>query len=266
MSEMESGFESVTIFVLASNETALLEETVSDIRRYCPDSDLEKIVIVLKSRDCPAYATAQRLADECADGKTEYYFQKDKTIEGCVNEIPTHVKSSHFVIMAADMEMSPESVGTFVEKAKKHPERIICASKWKKGSVVEGYGRFRMFGSRVMNAFVSVVLHVRVTDPFSLFQIYPFSVYERMNFGNTKSPGYEYTLRPLRCGVEYEEIPTLYRKRKQGKTNFNTIKLFTTAARFCLTAVRLSLTSPKRLLADGKHGKRQGDDLAVYQE
>lgn len=270
MNRNEPTFESVTVFVLASNETKLLEETVTDIRKYCTGKDLEKIVIVLKDRDCPAYETAQKLSQDCADGKIEYYFQKANTLEGCIAEIPLLVKSTHFVIMASDMEMSPESIATFVEKAKEHPERIICASKWLKGSVVEGYGGFHEFGSRTLNMIVSMIIGKRFSDVVSIYQIYPHSIYCKMNFCNPKTFVYEYTIKPICRGVEYEEISTVYRKRTEGKTNFNYVRLLWTAARFCYTAVRLRLKSPERLLTDNKYNKQQSsnadESFTAYQE
>lgn len=235
----EQKFQSVTIFVLASNETTLLEETVTNIQKFCCGDDLEKIVIVLKSRDCPAYKTAQKLSDECSDGKTELYFQKAGTLETCIAEVPTLVKSSHFIIMAADMEMSPESIKTFVEKAKKHPERIICASKWLKGSVVEGYGKFHEFGSRTLNFIVSLIIGKRASDVVSLYQICPYSVYRKMDFHNPKTFAYEYTIKPLYLGVEYEEIATIYRKRGEGKTSYNYFKLFGAAVAIIASAFKI---------------------------
>lgn len=234
----EPAFESVTIFVLASNETKLLEETVTDIRKYCTGKDLEKIVIVLKDRDCPAYETAQKLSQGCTDGKVEYYFQKADTLEGCIAEIPTLVKSTHFIIMASDMEMSPESISTFVEKAKKHPERIICASKWMKGSVVEGYGGFHEFGSRTLNRIVSMTIGKRASDVVSIYQIFPSAIYRKMNFCSCKNFVYEYTIKPICRGVEYEEIPTVYRKRTEGKTSYNYLKLFDATARIIFAAFK----------------------------
>lgn len=234
----EQKFESVTVFVLASNETKLLEETVTDIRKYCTGRDLEKIVIVLKSRDCPALATAQRLSGGCTDGKIELYFQKAKTLETCIAEIPSLVKSSHFIIMASDMEMSPDAIGIFVEKAKKHPERIICASKWLKGSVVEGYGRFHEFGSRMLNRIVSMIIGKRTSDAVSLYQIYPYSIYRKMNFCNAKTFVYEYTIKPICMGVEYEEIATVYRKRTEGKTSYNYFRLFDATGRIIVSAFK----------------------------
>lgn len=241
MSNKENGFESVTVFVLASNETTLLEETVFSIRRYCQGEDLEKIVIVLKSRDCPAHETAQKLFDECADGKTELYFQKADTLEGCIAEIPTLVKSSHFIIMASDMEMSPNTIEAFVERAKLHPERIICASKWMRGSVVEGYGGFHEFGSRMLNIVLSFIIGKRESDIVSLYQIYPYNIYRKMDFHNAKTFVYEYTIKPLCFGVEYEEIATVYRKRPEGKTSYNYLNLFGAAVRMVVSAVKIRM-------------------------
>ena len=239
----EQAFESVTIFVLASNETALLEETVADIRRYCPDGDLEKIVIVLKSRDCPAYGTAKKLSDKCADGKIEPYLQKAKTLESCIAEIPSLVKSSHFITMASDMEMSPAAISTFVKKAKKYPGRIICASKWLKDSVVEGYGGFHEFGSRMLNIVLSFLIGRKASDTVSLYQIYPYSIYRKMDFRNADTFVYEYTIKPLCFGVEYEEIPTVYRKRTEGKTSYNYLNLFEAAVRMVVAAVKFRFQS-----------------------
>ncbi len=63
-----------------------------------------------------------------------------------------------------------------------------------------------------------------------------------MGFSSPADFLYEYTLKPLKAGVEYEEIPTVYRKRTDGKSNFNLIKLITVAIRFCLTAIKIRFT------------------------
>ncbi len=232
-------FGSVTIFILASKETYLLRDTIRELIATNDMNDIEKIVIVLKSDTCPAYYEAQQIIQNSAFAKTEMYVQKAATAELCIAELPCMVKSTHFVIMAADMEMHPHSVKDFIAKAKQHPDRIICAAKWLKGSVVEGYGTLHALGSRTMNTFISILFRKNVKDPFSLFQIYPMSVYKRMVFNSPADFIYEYTLKPLKAGVEYEEIPTVYRNRTDGKSNFNLYKLITVGIRFCLTAIRI---------------------------
>ena len=240
MEKQNNGFESLTVFVLASNETKALNDTVSQIKALKYIDDISRIVIVVKNNACPAYAEAERIV--AANGnKVELYVQKSDTLELCIAELPGLVKSTHFVITAADGEMEIENIDTFISKAKQHPERIICAAKWHKDSVVKGYGFFHELGSRCLNIFISILFNEKVSDPFSVYQIFPISVYHRLRYQNPETFGYEYTIKALRNGIEYEEIPTVYKRRTEGKTNFNYIKLIETAILFCFTAVKVRL-------------------------
>lgn len=250
MKKQLEGFKSVTIFILATNETCSLKQTVSEIQNLSCVDDIEKLVIVLKNENCLSCDTAKQIAAmyEFKKPKVEIYLQKAKNIEGCIAELPWLVKSSHFIMMGADMEMNPASVKDFISRAKQHPDRIICASKWHPESTVKGYGKFHEIATRAMNTFVSLLFGTKVADPFSIYQIYPISVYRKMKFENSLRPGYEYTLKPLRCGIEYEEIPTIYRKSKERKSNFNFSHLVVLALTFCATAIRLRLTPLNKLL------------------
>lgn len=232
-------FKSVTIFILATNETESLRKTISNIISLSCYDDIEEIVIVVKNETCPACFEMKNIISENPGLKLLTYVQKSECVEKCLAEIPLLVKSSHFIIMVADGEMDPGNIDTFVAKAKKQPERIICASKWHKDSVVKGYGCFKEFASRAMNTFIGILFQLKVTDPFSIYQIYPLSVYNRLRFDNPKTFVYEYTVKALRNDVEYEEIPTVYNKRSAGKSHFRYGKLFQTAIFFCITAIRI---------------------------
>ena len=135
-------FSSLTVFVMATNETDSLRETILKIRENCGSSDLKKIVIVVRNEDCASYYEAKKLIAESADNKIDVYVQKSQDSVRCVYEFPFLAEGSHFVIMGADLEMDPENIKDFVAEAKKSPETIICASKWMRDSVVEGYGTF----------------------------------------------------------------------------------------------------------------------------
>ena len=249
MNSENNRFESLTVFVLASNEIESLNSTVSRIGLLKYIDDIHKIIIVLKSKDCPAYSEAEKIA-ELSDGKIKIYIQKSDSLELCIAELPGLVESTHFVITAADGEMEIENIDTFISKAKKHPERVICAAKWHKDSIVQGYGKFNAFGSRCINMFVSVLFNKKVSDPFSIYQIFPISVYHRLNYKNSATFAYEYTVKVLRNGVEYEEIPTFYQNRTEGKTNFNYMELFRSAFLFCLVALRVRLSSKENVVSE----------------
>lgn len=230
-------FTSLTVFVLAYTETDLLRETVSAIKNNCDEKDLQKIIIVAKNSSCPSYFTAQDLT-KC-DNRVELYVQKAPTAQLCLAELPPLAESSHFVIMAADMEMNPDSLKTFISKAKQHPNRIICAAKWLPESTVIGYGRLHGLCTKTMNRFISFLFNQKVYDPFSIYQIYPTELYYKMNFNDPARFLYEYTLKPLSMGEEYEEIPTVYNKRATGKSSFSFLTLCSVAIRFMFTGIRI---------------------------
>lgn len=230
-------FNGLTVFVLANNETDLMVTTINSIKSFCAPNDLNRIVIVAKSRNCLSYVVADKLFS--SDPDVELYVQKASTAQLCLAELPDMVTSSHFVIMAADMEMSPANLPVFISGAKNNPNRIICAAKWMKESTIIGYGTLHAFCSKTMNRIISILFNKKVYDPFSIYQIYPLELYKKMNFDNPKNFLYEYTLKPLRAGAEYEEIPTVFIKRKEGKSNFNLFTLIHVGAKFLATGFRI---------------------------
>ena len=232
-------FQSVTVFILTNDETTLLRKTVEEIKKSDGFSDISKIVLVAKNNSCNGYVEAERLIDEDTSGKVNLYLQKSDTVELCIAELPLLVTDSHFIIMAGDMEMNPGEISAFIKMAKESPEAVICAAKWMKGSVVEGYGIIHEIGSRTMNTFISLLFGKRVKDPFSIYQIYPLSVYKALNFSNPYVFAYEYTVKALHNGIEYKEIPTTYKKRSEGKSHVDAKKMVRTAIAFCLTSLKI---------------------------
>ena len=61
MDSKKNQFESLTVFVLASNETESLNNTVSRIRALKYYEDICRVVLVVKSADCPAYTAGEKI-------------------------------------------------------------------------------------------------------------------------------------------------------------------------------------------------------------
>lgn len=237
----EPVFESVTVFILSNNEDELLRETVSLINENVDRKDIDKLVIVAKNDSCNGYRVGKEIAEDKENGNITVYVQKSADIVSCFAELPPLVGGSHFILMCADLENDPRTVKELVEKAKEKPGAIICAAKWLKDSVVKNYGAFRSICSRAVNTFVSIIYGGEIKDPFSIFQIYPMSVYEKMNFTLTPDFLYEYTLKPISKGVEYIEIPTLYTRRSMGKSNFGLFNEIIVALKYCFSALKLRI-------------------------
>ncbi len=209
-------FESLTVIIPASNETDTLRGTVEGVLQSGAYDDISRIVLFLKSENCPSAQTARDLIAESNCEKMEIEIQKTATYNTAFKEIPSLVKSSHFIVLVSDGEMDPRTIQELVPIAKEKPDSIVCGSKWHKDSVVENASFVRAAGSKALNKFAAILFNVKATDIFSIFQIYPLSLYKKVNADIA-----EFTLKPLRLGVEYIEIPTCYKREEGRESNFN---------------------------------------------
>ncbi|MBP3330373.1 MAG: glycosyltransferase [Clostridia bacterium] len=209
-------FESLTVIIPASNETQTLTNTVDGVLDSGAYDDISRIVLFLKSENCPSAEVAKELLRTRNCDKMEIVIQKTSTYNDAFKEIPHLVKSSHFLVLVSDGEMDPRTIEELVPIAKEKPESIVCGSKWHKDSVVENAPFIQSLGSKTINRFAALVFGVKATDIFSIFQIYPLELYKKTNASIA-----EFTLKPLRLGVEYIEIPTIYKREKDRESNFN---------------------------------------------
>jgi hypothetical protein len=236
-----SSFSSVTVFLLASNETELLSETVERILSSCCEKDISKIVIALKSDNCPSAGETDKIIARYSEKIIEKYIQKSDSLIRCIAELPLLVDSSHFIIMGSDLEMNPDTVKDLISEAKKYPDSIVSASKWADGSETFGYGFIRGICDKAVNRFIGLLYGVHGSDFFSIFQIYPFELYKKMNFDDPDKFIFEYTLKPLKLGTQYFEIPTVYRRRNKDKSNFNFFVLVGVAFRYLKIAIKIKV-------------------------
>ena len=233
-----SGFDLLTIIVLASTERLTLRTTIDLLLKNCRSEDIKEIIIFLISSDCPSAETAEKICkDPSFPVPVRCAVQKTPGLSNAVYEIPRLVESSHFLIIASDLEMDPLAVPAMIETSREHPDAIVCASKFKEGSKRENYGRVHYLCNRVVNAAVERILDIKGTELISTFQIYPLWLFKEMDFNNPKRTFYEFTIRPLSAGKEYIEIPTKYKKRTEGASNFNPWRYIKLGVNFISTAL-----------------------------
>lgn len=245
---MEAEYK-LSIAVLASNEVVSLRETIQTIINTCKVDDIKEIIIFLKSQTCPSALESKKL---------EYIFspiikisvQKGGNLLDSLIEIPRLVQGTHFIIISSDLEMDPASVADLIQISKNNPYAICCAAKWKKDSIIRGYGFAHQKCSKYMNSLAAFLIHSNARDLFSIFQIYPVCVYNCMNFQNPSQFPYEYTLKPVSLGVHYIEIPTCYKSRTEANTSASLPYLIKMGLRFLLTALRYSTASTKKDVHD----------------
>lgn len=245
-------FHRLTVVLLASTEQQSLKETVRLLLKYCEADDLAEIIIFLISADCPsAEAAAEIMRDSSIPVPVRCCIQQMPGLSAGIFELSHLIHSSHFLIIGSDLEMDPHTVPKMIETSKQHPGAIVCASKFQKGALRENYGRLHYLCNRAVNTAVELILNIRGTELISTFQIYPLDLFKRMQFINPKRTFYEYTIRPLSLGAEYIEIPTNYKRREEGASNFNPRKYIDLGVTF----IRTAISERKRLNKQNKKTK-----------
>lgn len=242
-------FHKLTLVLLASTEQQSLKETIRLLLSCCKSEDLAEIIIFLISPDCPSAETVTEIINgDPLPVPVRCCIQQMPGLSSGIFELSHFIESSHFLIIGSDLEMDPCAVPAMIETSKKHPSAIVCASKFQKGAKRENYGKLHYLCNRAVNVAVELILHVRGTELISTFQIYPLDLFKRMQFTNPKRTFYEYTIRPLSMGAEYIEIPTNYKRREEGASNFNPRKYIDLGVTFIRTAIseRIRLNKQNR--------------------
>lgn len=234
-------FEKLTVIVVATNERESLKMTIDILATLCEPNLIEEIIILLISDSCPAASVADSLLKKDYPIRLTKRVQTMRGLSPCVHEAGNMVKSSHFLIIGSDLEMNPHTVPLLIEESRKHPNAIVCASKFEKESKRDGYGFFHTVCVKAVNSVMRNILNIKGKELTTTFQIYPKAVFDKMAFDNPEYTFYEYTIKPVYLGIPYIEIPTNYKRRSEGKSTFTLKRYIKLAYKFLFSACRLRI-------------------------
>ena len=149
-----------------------------------------------------------------------------KQKEGLIQAVLQGVESSfgeHVLVMDADFSHPPETIPKIIEKLQKNDNCIIVASRYIKGSSIEGWTLKRRLLSLGANSIARLSLNMgHIKDPMSGFFAFRKNSIENIQF-NTK--GYKILLELLVKDRKNKviEIPYVFTDRKIGKSKMDYI-------------------------------------------
>lgn len=226
-------FKNVTIILPAMDETYSLKETVDVIYSTNNLEDIAEFIIVLCDRtsaDCRK--VSEELVKEYSDKLPIYiHNQTLPFVGGAVREGIDLAKGSHLVLMSSDLETDPHIIKEFVELSKKNPNKIITASRWRKGGGFKGYSKVKLVCNLIFERVIGLFYFVGLTDITYAFRIFPSDLMKKIEWTELKHPFFlETALKPIRLGVKFIEIPAHWSARTEGVSqntffaNFNYFK------------------------------------------
>jgi hypothetical protein len=139
--------------------------------------------------------------------------------------------------------LDPRCVADMIMESKKYPDKIITTSRWLIKNNFTQYRRFKKFFNYNGQKFLSLLFGAKLTDMTSPTQLCPSKIYNSIRWERYDFPFLlELTLKPLRLGVEFVEIPVKLSSRKEGKSSNS----------FLLTAMYLPVAFHNRFISKKK--------------
>lgn len=127
---------------------------------------------------------------------------------------------SHVLLMDSDGEMDVATVPPMVEKLIEDDADMVLGSRWMKGGGVEGYDPLKYWLNRGYQTLFRLLFRTRVHDLTLGFKLCRRDVFQAMPWDSQfHDIGCETTLRIIRAGYRVTEVPTVWRRRKEGESS-----------------------------------------------
>lgn len=216
---MQEKFENLSVILPAMDETYSLMQTVDTIMETCHRKDLAEIIIVVCDRSTPECVnTAEEIEEKY--GKTlpvTIHRQKKPFVGGAVQEGIEMAKGSHVVLMSSDLETDPHLIKEFIRIEKKNPDKIVTATRWKKGGGFKGYHKVKLVANCIFQRLIALLFFTNLSDITYAYRIFPRKLMLAIRWEELKHPFFlETALKPLRLGVKFIEIPVKWEARTEG--------------------------------------------------
>ncbi len=208
------------IFLPVIDETFSLVKTIEIIEKYNSRFISQYIIVISKTKTTIASKITTKKLKKKYKKKLRIVYQKEKYIGGALKEVIKIIKSSHFILMASDLETNPKDVKKLINKSIKNPEKIIVANRWLRKNSFEGYNFIKLILNKFFQLFFASLYSVPLTDLTFAFRVYPSNLIKKFNLKEIQHPILlETMLIPIKLGIQFIEISSNWKKREEGNTN-----------------------------------------------
>ncbi len=218
-------FSGVSIIMGAVDETEKICETVYTILETCKNEDIAEFIIMQSKRITPECLNSiNRLKEEITAVPVNIYLESMPSIGAAIRDGIAYAKGSHTALLPSDFGIHPDCLAQMIEVSKRKPDHIVKTSRWKKGGAFKEYNKFRLVANKLGNVFLSLLYQSNLSDISSATQLFPSELFKRIRWQeNNFTALLEMTLKPLRLGAKFSEIPVTCLPRTEGKSS-NSIK------------------------------------------
>ncbi len=232
------------IFLPVIDETVSLEKTIRIIEKNNSKHIFKYLIVLSKSKTIKKSLKSAYKMKSQYKKKVRLLFQKKKFIGGALKEAINNSSSSHFILMASDLETNPNDVKKLIKNSLKYPKSIITANRWMRNDSFEGYNIVKLILNKIFQFSISLLFKVKFSDLTFAYRVYPKVYLKNMILKEKKHPILlETLLIPIKNKIDILEIPCKWKARTEGKSNNPFFRNFF----YIITAFRILLTNKKKL-------------------
>lgn len=215
----------LSVIIPVYSEEEVLRKTVNEVISTIGNKIHEVIIVVSPRSSAKTFLICKELA-------TIYPFLKFFTQEQnpglgfALREAFSRVTGTHAVMIDGDGEFELASLPEMIKKAEEGYE-VVIASRWIKGGRVYDYDPLTYILNRAFQYIFRLLFWTRVHDLTYGYKLIDANVLRKFKWeGEMHEIAMETTLRPLKAGHKIAEVPSIWRKRKEGVSKINTWKRF----------------------------------------
>lgn len=239
----------MSIIITVYSEEKSLSETIH--RLFEDDTGyIHEILLVVSPHSSAACLGLCRTLPK-QDPRIVFHLQQSGDGVGrAVREGLARASGNYVAIMSADLETEPEAIARMVKKIAATDCDVVIADRWLPGSRFEDYSRIKLVLNWGFQHVFRRIFGTRVGDLTYGFKILRQDVVRGICWEGTRHEIFiETTIKPIKCGYSVERVPTIWKGRKEGKSN-NT---FFYNLRYVWLALKVATQKPSScLLADNR--------------
>lgn len=126
-------------------------------------------------------------------------------------------------LMSGDLETEPEAMDRMVRKIEETGCECVTASRWIPGGSFENYDKLKLVLNWIFQKIFRILYWTKLTDLTYGLKILSKDAAEKIQWeGTLHEIAMETTVKPLKAGYTFEEVPTAWIGRREGvsKNNF----------------------------------------------
>ncbi len=213
-------YDKVTIVIPVYNEGENIIHCLTAIKNEVKAE--YKITVVYDSEEdttLPALDEAEKILD------IKVARLRNKYGRGALNAIKSGLESAdteYVIVTMADLSDPPEVMNDMIEKADREQADIVCASRYMRGGRQIGGPLLKGLMSRCAGLSLHALVGFPTHDPTNSFKLYRKRFLEQVKIESTGGfeLGIELVVKAWELGYKVVEVPTTWRDRTDGKSNF----------------------------------------------